>query len=159
MITTQEIIDALNTVPDQVKDWDSLGSWSDTVKNAIGKLAEKHELGVCATTSEKQFMPEWLYDLTAYSNRSGYLEKVELVMESEWIKASEELKFDFEKLLQAKARIKLFVFETKPNQLNDVLSELKKGIGMYPYGFPGETYILAVWSVAKQAFHIEIIEI
>jgi len=77
-----------------------------------------------------------------------------LVMESEWSKKYGEIKYDFEKLLIAKAKFKVFVFQAKSQNVVSYLNELEKGIHIYQGGSVGEIYLLACYDYMTDEFEI-----
>jgi len=81
------------------------------IKKLLGDLGKRLGYKVCASTWDKKYNSEWLYDLVWYrENDEEYLVEVPLVVECEWgTNTKKHIKFDFEKLLLAKAGIKLMI--------------------------------------------------
>jgi hypothetical protein len=64
-------------------------------------------------------------------------------MESEWKVAPYEIKHDFEKLLLAKASLKIMVFRANEHKIKEIFNLLESGIRAFQTKTPGEIYILA----------------
>jgi hypothetical protein len=119
--------------------------WTKAVLLAIGTIGDKLDYAVCGLG--EHFEPEWLYDLCWCSNSpdNQKLLNVTLVLESEWRMKHEEIKRDFEKLLIAKAKFKVFVFQAKGQNVAKRFKELEQGIHTYQDGSLGEVYLLACY--------------
>jgi len=100
-------------------------------------------LGVCTPGGQGDFEAGWLYDLVWYRNDDGHLAEVYLVLESEWSYDAYDIRYDFEKLLLAKATLKVMVFQAAESQLADRFALLERGIDAFRKRSADETYILA----------------
>jgi hypothetical protein len=150
-MNTQEIEDQIKSTLEAIQ----LGVAKDTenVLFAIGTLGKK--LGYEVHGLRDHFQPEWLYDLCWYSNSpDGKLLNVTLVLESEWDIKRADIKYDFEKLLIAKANIKVFVFQAKSQNVANYLKELEQGIHAYKGGCSGEIYLLACYDYINDELEI-----
>lgn len=126
---------------------------TNAVLLAFGRLGDELGYGVCGLRD--RFESAWLFDLCWYSNASdNRLLNLTLVLESEWSVAYEDIKFDFEKLLIAKAKFKVFVFQAKSSNVVSYLNELEKGIHIYQGGSAGEIYLLACYDYMTDEFEI-----
>lgn len=86
---------------------------------------------------------EWLFDLTWYQQKKEWrISKVMLVMESEWSTRPDDRRVDFQKLLVAKAAIKLFVFQFW-DDLRESLGEFGEMIAAYQGSNENEIYLFA----------------
>jgi len=154
-----EILESIRSIPVRAQ---AIGSgnraWTQAVKSAFIELGKKHDWGVCASSAEAGVEPEWLYDLCWYSRTNDEEFHVGLVLESEWAHDYYDLRFDFEKLLCAKARYKIFVFEAYDDVLEKHLAALESAIKKCKFSSIGETYILAAYQPARREFRIQKIE-
>jgi hypothetical protein len=133
-------------------------AWTMKIKEVIGSLGEKYGWDVCTSGFPDRFDPEWLYDLIWFRNDSdSHLSEVYLVMESEWGKGRDEIKYDFEKLLLAKATLKVMVFQTDDKDTSGIFNFLKEGIHAFQKHSAEETYILAAFN--NNTFKFEVSQI
>jgi hypothetical protein len=155
-----DIIDQLREAFDKVSAHFPEGArdpeWTKAVKTEIGLLGERLGLEVCAGGVEKRegWCPEWLFDLTWYHG-DGQVKSIPLVLESEWLRDDKDLRVDFEKLLVAKSKVKVFVFQTKTaERMNDVHNRLISAIHKFQPSVPGEIYVFACLDEYKLSFSI-----
>ena len=79
-----------------------------SIKEIIGSYGQ--ELGFDVRASGlKQFKNEFLYDIVWYRSNEIGLKNVELVVESELGRGLEVIKYDFEKLLLANAKMRIMI--------------------------------------------------
>jgi hypothetical protein len=83
---------------------------------------------------------------------------VALVLESEWSRDPWHIQEDFEKLLVAKAPIKVMVFQNYGNNLPDLWRLLKDGIRIFEKQASDETYILAAYKREEHEFEIQVFQ-
>lgn len=96
--------------------------WTNEILERLSALGKKNRQSLCcgvAPDSENK-IGEWLYDLiwwTKVEKGDGVerMGEVVLVLESEWRWSSFDVRYDFQKLIQAKSYIKVFI--------SDMLSE------------------------------------
>ena len=133
--------------------------WTVELTRAIGTLGEERGWRVCSSKCHDLFDGGWLYDLTWYRNGPNeQLQELGLVLESEWCQNLQFIKFDFEKLLQAKAPIKVFVFQDCNGNLPQICSFLETGIACFKPQGQHETYILAAYQEDKHEFSVKTIK-
>jgi hypothetical protein len=124
----------------------------------FGELGEKLGYEVCVVGLPEHFDSGWLFDLCWFSNTQdgkNNLLNLTLVMESELDLAYEKIRCDFQKLLIAKAKFKIFVFKARTKDVANHLKELEQGIHTYQGGVPGEIYLLACYDDNEGEFTIE----
>ena len=80
---------------------------------------------------------------------------VPLVLELEWDMKYAGIKYDFEKLLIAKAKFKVLVFQARSKNVANYLTELEQGIHTYQGGGSGEIYLLACYDDNEGEFEIK----
>src|SRR5690606_23789575 len=106
--------------------------------------AERHDWKFGAAGCPGRCNSEWLYDLVWYrNNEAGLLHQIGLIMESEWSRAMEEIRYDFEKLLVAKAPIKVMVFQCGGPDFEAKCEALEESMRAFPAAPSEEVYILA----------------
>ena len=108
-------------------------------------LGERLNFEICASGMPKRekWWPEWLFDLAWYLG-DGQMISLPLIMESEWARDDESLRVDFEKLLVAKAQLKLFIFQAKAEQRRDeVIARCIEGIRKFGCFDATEIYIFS----------------
>jgi len=124
------------------------------VKSEIGRIGQEHEYSVVPNETERQ----WLYDLIWFRNDpNGQIREVALVLESEWSRDACHIHEDFQKLLIAKAPIKVMVFQDHGSNLPDLWRLLKDGIRVFEPQYSDETYILAAFKNEEYKFEIQIV--
>ncbi len=149
-----EIVQAVHSIPNRV-----MGSgnraWTQAVKSAFIGLGEKLEWKVCASSTEAEVEPEWLFDLCWYKRSENEGLDIGLVLESEWSHHKHDLIFDFEKLLCAKSPYKIFIFESYENVLLEKLEYLETAIKNCQLPSNGECYTLAAYDLNRKEFKIK----
>jgi hypothetical protein len=121
------------------------GNWTRQIKISIGTLGTKLGYSVCAggPFQKYDFESGWLYDLVWYKENAFGLIDVPLVLESEW-KTYAQIKYDFEKLLVARAKYRVMIFQATPANTESILSRLKQIIGHSEMKARGDRYLFAV---------------
>lgn len=71
---------------------------------------------------------EWLYDVTWLDYDSEHLLSVPLVAEIEWSKEPDEIDHDFQKLLVARADLKLMIFAGPPPRTEAIFDRMVRQI-------------------------------
>ena len=117
--------------------------WTLSVKRRLGELGKEHKWSVC-TSSLLDFEPEWLFDQTWFWSPENRLRELGLVMESEW-GSKDEVIYDFEKLLVARAPYKVMIFEADGGECEEIFNSLRAGIDSYRHLCKQEHYVLACW--------------
>jgi len=141
------IAESSNSLPDRIGPGKGDRVWTTHLKDVIGTLGEKYDWTICAGGFKGRFEGGWLYDLVWYKEASGHLSDVYLVLESEWGKRRAHIKYDFEKLLLAKAKLKVMVFQTNNREIEDLFSFLEEGIRAFPLSqCADETYLLMAFN-------------
>lgn len=153
----EQIVSAIKDIPRQFPHGARNPEWTKAIKLAIGELGQKLDYEVCGL--KPPFLEGWLYDLCWYSEaRDGKLLDVPLVLESEWLTKYEKIKYDFEKLLIAKSKFKIMVFQASGQTIADYYEKLEQGIHAYQGGSSGEIYLLACYNEDNDEFEVKRIE-
>lgn len=143
----KKIRKALNELLPDLLDKDD-ATWTREIKTALGSLAKK-KFGCYVATDLRdpegnlQFdRKEWLYDVTCLKfDRDEYLKRVLLVVECEWGRKS-SIYYDFEKLLLARADVRVMIFTGSSDIIDEVFTELAAYICKCEHTLPGDTYLL-----------------
>ena len=127
----EEILKALEDVLGNASAIIEDTEWTNTIKLTIGNIGkENYGYNVSATTKDRDFDSEWLYDLTWYKEDSEeYLTEVFLVCESELNSSIDEIYYDFQKLLQSNAPFRLMITQTYSSEKEErIFAEFKEGV-------------------------------
>lgn len=99
----------------------------------------------------------WLYDLVwLRRNADDSLAEAFLVAESEWDPVKAKIIEDFEKLLLARAEVRIMIFNRrKHSQVLDMFSDMDHRIRAFSVMQPGDHYFLAglAWDSGMFEFH------
>jgi hypothetical protein len=122
--------------------------WTHEILSKISKMRSKDDYCCSSCFSHSKLpdcYPEWLYDLTLYREKDNHLKSLSLVLESEWSYSKHELQYDFEKLIQAKCKNKVFICQ------NETFVELaQEGIRTFEEGGKSEEwYLIAIFQEGK----------
>ncbi|MBA4196515.1 MAG: hypothetical protein C0459_03070 [Chitinophaga sp.] len=118
--------------------------WTKELKKRIAKLGLDEKYQVATSGFKDTYEPEWLFDLTWYSEDDfKRLKKLHLVVESEWDRKYSGIKYDFEKLLIAKADLKLLICQSSHDNLNELFLKFEDAINAFS-NTKGDRYLFAV---------------
>jgi hypothetical protein len=162
MTTIDEIEDqickAIRSVPiDSLK---GDGAWTKAIFKAIADLGTRLNYKICSSRSDGEYDGGWLYDLIWYENDdTGQLKSLPLVLESEWDKNYDGIKYDFEKLLIARAKYKIMIFQAKREKVSQYFKQLQSGIEAFHVASEDESYLLMCFDEDNWAFQIKTIKI
>ncbi len=133
----------------------SNGESTKLIKDAIIDIGEEYKYLTCPSSCGTN--TQFLYDLIWYSentNADKTLHSIPLILESEWSFKYADIKYDFEKLLIVKAKIKIMVFQTNIS-ITEITEKLVEGIKTYEYYSSDEIYIFAAFDNTKKCFVVE----
>ena len=131
--------------------------WTKAVKTKLCEIGRKFGFKVGAGGVDNPGFGEWLYDVTwlEYEPKpfpDGLLIDVHLVAECEWGDL-EHIIEDFEKLLQARARVRLMIFDGNQNPGSKKIAEQLAGRVREFNGFRAEdVWLLAAWEGTNAAW-------
>lgn len=128
------------------------------MKSRLCRLTKAQEIpfGVCATDCPGADYGEWLYDLCWYVEDEVCLTRLPLVAESE-LAPDGACDGDFQKLLQARAEHRLWVFEVKtPEEAEQMFRECREIVQRFHASESGDRYLFAgvAWSPRSFRFHL-----
>jgi hypothetical protein len=133
-------------------------AWTKAIFKSLSELGEELGFTICSCCQDGEYECGWLYDLIWYKeNANKELQTVPLILECEWRKKYESIKYDFEKLLISKCRYKIMIFQAKQNQITDYFHKLKSAIRAFDGSCKNETYFLACFVEEKWRFEIEMV--
>ena len=160
MSTRSDSISALCSALDKVandpvlRDEDRRKPWTREVKTALCRWGVEQGFHAYAHSVKDRFrdLPkkkrpryEWLFDVVCLTYRGRYLDRVALVAECEW-GGEDEIYDDFEKLLVARAEIRLMVFDADQLSKGNKFRKFEKYVKRFKRTRREDTYILAAYS-------------
>jgi hypothetical protein len=87
----------------------------------------------------------WLFDFTVCDGRTpDDIDKILVALESEWNADFKEIKYDFYKLVQSRALLRVMVFQA--DDVNQSISDLIKIVAASQMSVSGDRYLFAGWS-------------
>lgn len=127
-----EIVAGFCTVPETIGKGAGDAEWTRSVKRVLVDIGLRNGYRICTSGFKEEADEEWLYDLIWFKNScDDRLEKLGLVMESEWHVSIKSLRFDFEKLLQAIAPLKIMVCQSGKMSFEDLRAEYVNSVGAF----------------------------
>ena len=150
-----EIVAVIQQIPAKMLPGSSEGEWTREIIKDFKQLGYQSGYWVCPDAN--QSTGAWLYDLCWYRNKNDELVEVPMVLESEWSRHWKDIRFDFEKLLQAKASIKVMIFEEGETSLEKIWEHLLSSIRAFGNPEEGECYLLAGFCGKPRGFQVRII--
>jgi hypothetical protein len=122
--------------------------WTKAIQLALTSVAyDQFDLCVYTNKNERdQNINAWLYDLVMYEADDEYCKEIRtinLIMECEWNKSFEEIKYDFYKLIQGRAAHRLLIFQS--DNVDNTLNELEKIINFSTIAQKDDRFLLCGW--------------
>ena len=147
----ERIKDTLNQAAENAKAKSCMNrGWTRECLHGLAKLGNECDCATCPEVSRMR--GEWLYDMIWYKEIKdetddkdiwpNRMSDVVLVAESEWSSSISEIRYDFQKLIQANARIKLLVCD---GVNEDEYASLVKDIELFEHRDPQERYLFAIY--------------
>jgi hypothetical protein len=154
-----EIVDLIRALPgtiDKQGQGNGPGVWTRQIINDFKRLGFQWGYWVCPDPHNST--SAWLCDFCWYRNNEHHeLAEVPLVLESEWSHKWKEIRHDFEKLHQAKARFKVMIFEEGDESMDDVWRFLESSIRAFKNGKADEWYVLAAFLHKTRQFEVRVV--
>lgn len=149
------IIKLLAPLPAQLRGQGD-GRWTAAILETVRQLGKSFRYEVCPDNED--LSGEWLYDLVWYrNNEADQIVDIPLVLESEWSRHWGRIRYDFEKLVQAKAGLKVMVFQADGDELNELYGKLLASIQAFGRGASAERYLFAAFQESEYAFAFRVI--
>jgi len=131
------------------------GAWTKAIFKAIADLGTKMGYQICSSRSDGEYDSGWLYDLIWYENdEKGQLKSLPLILESEWNRNYAGIKYDFEKLLIARAKYKIMIFQAKGKKLPLFFEQMQSAIEAFHMASEDESYLLVCFDEDSWAFRL-----
>ena len=131
--------------------WDkSDREWTRWIKDYLDRKSEKFNCRTERTNSGSRGQGEYLVDLCWWQEKdeTGHY-CLQLILESEWNCAKDELLQDFYKLIDIKAALKIWICSWGENQVKERLQLACKYVSRAKYKIPGEEYLIINLPVNK----------
>jgi hypothetical protein len=119
--------------------------WTKAIKMPLCELGRVHKYGVSAT-GIKADTGEWLFDMVWCDGNDGPFVFTELIlaMECEWSQKPDDIWWDFEKLLIAKAKYHVFIFQQGTSaEVESFSKKFKLAIRAFKGTQPGDRFLFA----------------
>ena len=152
MILIDDVRKKLDSAANSLKEEHRNRKWTYTLLFELATLGEERGYGVCPWPETMK--GGWLYDLIWYGEDTTNewptrMTDVVLVLESEWSPYLCDIRYDFQKLIQAKSKIKVMVCR----MLNEEeKTELRKDIEAFAYKDEAETYMIVLYDAKSGLF-------
>ena len=155
MMNPDEIIQALLKEFKNLEDTDTSGwnqtQWTSEVMTALCKIGRKNKYYVYASSNfvdkQEKCGGEWLYDVIwcKYERKyeKDFLKSIPVVAECEWGNLA-QIKDDFEKLILARAAVRVFVFDGGycKKGAEALANKFCDWVGAFEGSQKGDTYLL-----------------
>ena len=132
--------------------------WTSSILTALCRIGkEQFGYSVHASTNfvDKQYKHggEWLYDVIWCEYKEEKLKSVPVVGECEWGDVP-QIKDDFEKLIQARAAVRVFVFNGgySENGAEVIANEIRDWVGAFEGTQQGDTYLLVGYESDRKSW-------
>jgi len=157
----KQLIAALEPVPGMAIDGPWPGrAWTREIRARLGLLGQQRGYQVYADGCLGA-EPQWLY-LVVWAvvwaeGRGGHLRQMQLAAEYEWNLNLQEIAEDFDKLLQARARHRLMIFEQRnAADVAMVLRALKARVRAFRGTLPGDRFLFAAYDFGGACFQFDL---
>jgi hypothetical protein len=151
-ISIQQALDEVNS---QLKGQASSDTdWTRKIKSKLVSLGKHKGFSCYASGVDGVSSGEWLYDLCwlSYADEIS-IGRIELAMESEWLLSLKEIRDDFVKLVQARARLRLMIWQSQNAvDFEAELDALKDQVRLFEDSQDGDAYVFSCWIADDQQF-------
>ena len=151
MMNPDDIVQALLEEFKNLEDTDTSGwnqtQWTSAVLTPLCSMGQQNKYYVYASSNfvdeQDKDGGEWLYDVTWCKYENNFLKSVPLVAECEWGNLG-DIKDDFEKLLLARAAVRVMIFDGRycKNGAEALANKLCDWVGAFEGSRKGDTYLL-----------------
>ncbi len=149
----REIENALTEMLKSEDGW-SDKQWTEQIKKAICEVGRIFNYGICASGCCGSHDGEWLYDMVWLEyNGDKYLINSAMVLECEWNMNEDAIFYDFEKLLLARAGLRVLIFQQTSKAAGDaMIANLKKSVQNFTLSKDFDNYLFASFIVDEERF-------
>ena len=120
--------------------------WTHAVKSELYAAGQALEYYVCTSGVAQANHGEWLFDQVwiNWPPTPRQLKRIGLVVECEWRQAQDDILDDFEKLLVARADVRLMIFQAPTaEEVADLFARLRTATQGFSQHQSGDYYMLA----------------
>lgn len=115
--------------------------WTKQIKTGICKLGKGSGYSVCASNCDGADNGEWLFDLIWWKDTAP--RELVLVMECEWDLSEDAIWTDFEKLLIARTKHRVFIFQQgSPDKIKNLFEKMSREVQKFGSTQVGDQYLL-----------------
>lgn len=128
--------------------------WTNRLKEKLGDLGAELDYKVAVGGFRDKFEREWLYDIVWYvEDNQNRLQRIPLIVESEWDRNYSGIKYDFEKLLVGNAERRLMICQCMTEGIDDLFNKFQAAIDAFEENV-GDRFLIAVLdSVTESEFY------
>jgi hypothetical protein len=140
-------------------------NWTEAINKTMYEVAKRINKNylVASKLNSLRDNPEWLYDLVWYSDNKFGIDKIHLILESEWKTPKRhrqeeydyfyDLKYDFEKLIMGRSEHRVFIFEgdTK-EEIESIFDKLIAIIKASKIPLIDDRFMFAGWITSKEFY-------
>jgi hypothetical protein len=132
-------------------------NWTNLIKKKFSEYGSSLGYEVMVSKTERN-KSEWLFDMVWFASKNGHIDHVYLVLESEFEPRIYNIIEDFNKLLVARAEVRVMIFaRRKTYQVEETFRDIEERIKSFSQTMRGDTYFLYGLSWSDGAFHEQII--
>ena len=130
--------------------------WTHNIMSELCNAGQALGYDVCTTGGVTQAnSPGWLFDQVwlDWIPTPRQLKRISLVVECEWGMTCEEIFYDFEKLLVARADVRLMIFQARnAERVNELFDGMEEEARDFYQSQPGDYYMLVGYDNAESVF-------
>lgn len=125
--------------------------WTKGVKRILVEIGKEFGWMTAAHGCKTDESKEWLYDVVWFqSDKADHMTEVRLVAECEWGKFH-AIKEDFEKLLVARSKYRVMIFQEKSEaDANNLIEQMKMWITKFKSTKNGDRYLFIGWTSSSE---------
>ena len=124
--------------------------WTRAIKTELCQLGNKLNYWTCASACEVAHGGEYLFDVTWLGYDGNFLTTAALVAECEWSNFG-HISEDFQKLLIARADIRLMIFDGSHSPYSQVIAEnLARQVRYFRRSSYDELWLFAAWEADEE---------
>jgi hypothetical protein len=149
-----DIIELIENSTNNIDKGKSDSEWTKYIKRQLINIGDKYNYKTC-TSGVEGADTEWLYDLVWYkSNHEKNLEHISLIVECEWLRTLDDIRYDFEKLLLANCNLKLMICQDGRETLDNLKAYFSKSIRAFKNITNDCIYMVAIFENDKYLFKV-----
>ena len=129
--------------------------WTHAVMSELCNAGQALRYDVCTSGVTQADCNGWLFDQVwlDWISTSRQLKRIGLVVECEWGRTCEQIFHDFEKLLVARADVRLMIFQARnAERVNELFDCMEEEARDFFQSHPGDYYMLVGYDNAESVF-------